>query len=213
MAGSGTSVAPSPTGALRLSAFGRRESLAAVGLGAAVLVLLWLQVVWGYAGKLESATVFQGLAAWLGLGEALPLKEQVVVELRAWRGFCAAGVGAALAASGAMLQGLFRNPLASPSLLGVTTGASLGATLAILALGGYAGSWLAGDAATAWSPVVLTLGAFGGALAVGLLILGVISSVKGRHIALLTDRCIPLNQQRRTSPTSVLGIRCLSSGC
>ncbi len=56
----------------------------------------------------------------------------VLFELRAPRVVAAFTVGAALAAAGAAYQNLFRNPLVSPDILGVSAGASLGAVLAIL---------------------------------------------------------------------------------
>ncbi len=79
-------------------------------------------------------------AALARLSLRAPLQEplQTIIELRLWRALTAAGVGAALSLAGALLQGLFRNPLAAPSLIGVTGGASLGATVAILLVGGYA---------------------------------------------------------------------------
>lgn len=49
-------------------------------------------------------------------------------------------VGAVLAVSGSLLQGLFRNPLADPGLIGVSAGASL-AAIAVIVLGG---TWLGG---------------------------------------------------------------------
>jgi iron complex transport system permease protein len=55
----------------------------------------------------------------------------VVTELRLPRAVLAILVGAALGLSGAVLQGLLRNPLAEPGLLGVTNGAALGAVIAI----------------------------------------------------------------------------------
>ena len=55
----------------------------------------------------------------------------IVTELRLPRTVLAIAVGAALGLSGAVLQGLTRNPLAEPGLLGVSMGASLGAVVAI----------------------------------------------------------------------------------
>lgn len=60
----------------------------------------------------------------------------VVTELRLPRLIAAAFAGAALSASGAAYQGIFRNPLVSPGLLGVSAGAGFGAALAILLFGG-----------------------------------------------------------------------------
>lgn len=67
-----------------------------------------------------------------GGGAVHPAWQSVVIwQVRLPRVLTGAMVGAALAVSGAVLQGLFRNPLASPSVLGVASGASLGAVLAI----------------------------------------------------------------------------------
>jgi iron complex transport system permease protein len=55
----------------------------------------------------------------------------VVMQVRGPRVLAALLVGAALAAAGSAYQGMFRNPLVSPDILGVSTGAALGAVLAI----------------------------------------------------------------------------------
>ena len=72
-------------------------------------------------------------------------------------------VGAALGLSGAVLQGLTRNPLAEPGLLGVSTGAALGAVLAIYfgvtALVGVAGPLLGMVGALAACALTFALGA------------------------------------------------------
>lgn len=62
---------------------------------------------------------------------------QVIWQVRAPRAICAAMVGAALGLAGAVLQGLLRNPLADPGVLGVSATAALGAATAIV-LGGAA---------------------------------------------------------------------------
>jgi iron complex transport system permease protein len=74
-------------------------------------------------------------------------------------------VGGALGLSGAFLQGLFRNPLASPGVLGVTAGASLGASLALALLGGL-GPGILIPAAGLGAPALVTLSALSGALLV-----------------------------------------------
>ena len=60
-----------------------------------------------------------------------PNVETVVLQVRGPRVLAALVVGAALAAAGTAYQGMFRNPLVSPDILGVSTGAALGAALAI----------------------------------------------------------------------------------
>jgi iron complex transport system permease protein len=64
-------------------------------------------------------------------------------------------VGAALSVSGAVFQGLFRNPLVSPSILGVSSGASFGATLAILMAGSSA--WTIESSAFLWGLMAVAL--------------------------------------------------------
>jgi iron complex transport system permease protein len=63
-----------------------------------------------------------------------PALERTLLELRATRVGAAFLAGAALAVGGVVMQGLFRNPLVSPSILGTTAGAMLGGQLALLAL-------------------------------------------------------------------------------
>lgn len=85
------------------------------------------------------------LSKTMGLPVAVdPTVETVVWQIRLPRVLAALLVGAALAAAGATYQGMFRNPLVSPDILGVSAGASLGAILGIffsmpvLAIQGFA---------------------------------------------------------------------------
>jgi iron complex transport system permease protein len=63
--------------------------------------------------------------------DVAPTVETVVLHVRGPRVLAAMAVGAALAAAGAAYQGLFRNPLVSPDILGVSSGAALGAVVGI----------------------------------------------------------------------------------
>ena len=65
-------------------------------------------------------------------GDADPLQIEVLFNIRLPRVLLAACVGGALGISGAALQGLFRNPLADPGLIGVSAGAAFGAVSAIV---------------------------------------------------------------------------------
>lgn len=67
--------------------------------------------------------------------------ESVVWSIRVPRTLMAAIIGAGLAVSGASMQGLFRNPLADPGLIGVSSGASLGAIMAIVSGFSIFGLW------------------------------------------------------------------------
>ncbi|MEF9917633.1 MAG: iron ABC transporter permease, partial [Eubacterium sp.] len=84
-----------------------------------------------------SITPFELWAAfsqkYLGIGPGVtPQIMTVVTEIRLPRAFIGLLVGASLAASGAAFQGLFRNPLVSGGILGVSSGAGFGAALSIL---------------------------------------------------------------------------------
>ncbi len=71
----------------------------------------------------------------LGLSErdSIPSGHRyVLLHLRLPRTVCAILIGSSLSVAGAMMQGLFRNPLADPGLLGVSSGAALGAALVIV---------------------------------------------------------------------------------
>lgn len=85
------------------------------------------------ATSLASGAVQVPLSAALS-GELDPVQRAVLVDIRLPRIGLAAVVGAGLASSGALLQGLFRNPLADPGLVGVSSGAAL-ATAAAVVLG------------------------------------------------------------------------------
>ena len=86
----------------------------------------------------------------------------IITDIRLPRTLLAWLVGAGLAISGAAMQGLFRNPLADPSIIGVTSGASLGASIAVVVIANGIGG------VEQWGGLsVLVMGAFiGGLLAV-----------------------------------------------
>jgi iron complex transport system permease protein len=93
-----------------------------------------------------------------------PNVETVVLQVRGPRVIAALLVGAALAAAGTAYQGMFRNPLVSPDILGVSTGAALGAVLAIFLSLGALG---------------IQLSAFAGGLAAVALVYGVGARLRG----------------------------------
>ena len=97
-----------------------------------------------------------------------PVLRPTLLGLRATRAAAAFLSGAALGAAGAVVQGIFRNPLVSPSILGTTAGASLGGQAILLAPVLFPGLGLLGGAH--WD-VALPLGCLAGAgLALGVLI-------------------------------------------
>jgi iron complex transport system permease protein len=114
----------------------RRASWLVAGMLLAALALAALGVCVGSAG-------FENLIGPLldpqGDPSASAMARQIVWEIRLPRTLGAWGAGALLGLAGAVAQGLFRNPLADPFLLGSASGASLGVALALAAMGGGAG--------------------------------------------------------------------------
>ena len=107
----------------------------------------------------------------------------IIISSRVPQALTATAAGAGLAVSGLQMQTVFRNPLAGPSVLGISNGASLGVAFVVLmsgSLGGVALSRLGylGDAAMSVAAIV-------GALAVMALILYVSQKVKGNVTLLI----------------------------
>lgn len=111
---------------------------------------------------------------WWAAHPVARVDQVVLLQIRMPRLIAAALVGASLAVSGAVMQGLFRNPLADPGLLGVSAGASLGAISAIV-LGGALPPALA--AAAGWH--LVPLAAFAGGW-MAMIALYVIATHQGR---------------------------------
>ena len=89
---------------------------------------------------LTPAQVVKAALAPLGYGgEVLPQAVTIFWSIRLPRILSAVLIGASLSVAGSAYQGMFRNPLVSPDILGVSSGASLGAALAIL---GGASGWV-----------------------------------------------------------------------
>ena len=160
----------------RWNADAKRARFWGVALTVLLGVIIVLQVSHGPTEGIGVREVVHAALAKLGLVDALPGTAQVIAELRLYRALVSVGVGAALALSGALLQAVFRNQLASPSLIGVTTGASLGASVMMLLLS--TSLTLTGSLA-GLGPLLTVMAAFGGAaLCTG--IVTVLSTTGGR---------------------------------
>ena len=140
-----------------------RTTAAALLLGGLLLLSVILNLRFG-AVPISTGDM---LAAF-GFGEGDAGNVMVLREIRLPRLLSALAVGATLSLSGAALQALFRNPLAEPGLLGVSTGAAMGATIWFV----FGAAFLAPLAAIAWlKPFLLPGLAFLGALFSILLVL------------------------------------------
>ncbi len=149
-----------------------RRTLFAYALGAGALALLTLFAF--AAGRFPiSGLELAQLAAnkLFGAGYSIaPSAETVVLQVRGPRILAALLVGAALAAAGTAYQGMFRNPLVSPDILGVSAGAALGAVLGIF---------------FSQNALVIQLGAFAGGLAAVGVVYAVGANVR-RHDPILS---------------------------
>lgn len=97
-------------------------------------------------------------------GDGLEQAELIIGQIRMPRTLLGLAVGAVLALSGVAMQGLFRNPLADPGLVGVSSGAALGAAIAIV------GGASLGGLPDAIAPYLLSASAFAGGLVVTALV-------------------------------------------
>lgn len=142
---------------------GPRRLPAPVVLGtlAVAMVVVAIASLSTGAFHVNGVDVVRVIASHLGIGDAasVPAPARTVVwEVRMPRTLLALVVGAGLGMAGAALQGIFRNPLADPGIIGISSGAALGAVASIVIGIGSLGSWS--------TPVA----SFVGALAVSLLV-------------------------------------------
>lgn len=129
-----------------------------IGLSLLLLMALWLSLALGPVSLPLDATL-RALLRLVGVpldGDGLEQAELILAQIRLPRTLLGLAVGAVLAVSGVAMQGLFRNPLADPGLVGVSSGAGLGAAVAIV--GGAA----LGGLPEALAPYLLSISAFAG---------------------------------------------------
>jgi iron complex transport system permease protein len=143
---------------------GSRSLVVLLGVGLLLLVIMIFAISNGTLEVTPSITVsaiFKGIS-----GQKLEGLEVIVWNLRLPRVVFGALVGASLAACGAAFQGLFRNPLADPYLMGSASGAALGATIAVFATGTASAGFAAGlfSSTSQLVPVLAFLGALGAVL-------------------------------------------------
>ncbi len=149
------------TGGLRLAFAGGRLAFEAPARALAVLAILAAGILGTALASLLTGSyglAWSEVAALLARPEAGNMASTVVWEFRFPRLLAALLAGAMFALSGAILQGMTRNPLADPSLVGVSQGAALAVVTLVVVLPGTAGG-------------LRPLAAFAGALAVAAVIL------------------------------------------
>lgn len=117
----------------------RHYRLILVGLGLALVAAVLLSFWVGYFPLAPREVLHAFLSRFGYQGELRPQAATIFWNIRLPRILSAVFIGASLSVAGATYQGMFRNPLVSPDILGVSSGASLGAAFAIL---NGAANWL-----------------------------------------------------------------------
>ncbi len=141
-----------------------------------ILILLFPACLIFGSVDIPAEQVFRSL---FGLEVENEVWDVIVFESRLPMAITAVLSGAALAVSGLLLQTTFNNPLADPSILGISTGSSLGVAIVILAFGGM----LSTMTTTYYASIVA--GAIIGAIAVMLLLLAFSTVVKSSTMLLI----------------------------
>lgn len=150
-------------------------------LAATIIVLFATNLVYGSV----NIPIDQVLSVLMGKGADKSSWEFIVMQSRLPQAVTAMFCGASLAASGLLLQTYFHNPLAGPSILGITNGASLGVAIVMLVTGGVIGSATAGGTGTHLSGyLAVVAAAFIGAMAIIALLLAVTRFIKN-NLAIL----------------------------
>lgn len=135
-------------------------------LGFLLLLVVWLSLALGPV-SLPLGDTLRALAHMVGLpvsADGLGQAELIVGQIRLPRTLLGIATGGVLALAGVAMQGLFRNPLADPGLIGVSSGAALGAAIAIV----FGAS--IGGLPEAFAPYLLSACAFAGGLLVTALV-------------------------------------------
>ncbi|WP_348935905.1 iron ABC transporter permease [Aquabacter sp. CN5-332] len=166
-------------------------------LGAALLVAVLAAASVG-PYRIPPADVIAALARRLMGGTAVGTVDTVLFQIRLPRILAALLVGAALSAAGAAYQSLFRNPLVSPDILGVSTGAGLGAVAGILLglpVGAIQFLGFGGGLATVLVVILLARSLRGGGDVLVLVLAGiVVGALAGAAISLVKVLADPYDQ-------------------
>lgn len=140
---------------------------------AVVLVAAAVGCVLVGAADIPAGAIFDILC---GSGSGNQAWDYIVLETRLPALATAALAGMALSIAGLLMQTTFDNPLAGPSILGISTGASLGVAIVVMALGAVVGLW---------SRVAVVTGALAGAMAVMLLLTAMSALVRSSAMLLI----------------------------
>ena len=149
--------------------------LANVLLALALLVIALIAISLGPNGIIHPWVIAKSIALKVGILEGSMTADSIIVwNLRLPRVLGTILVGGSLAVSGALIQTLFRNPLAEPFLIGISSGSAFGAVISVAL----------GYSLTGWSGNATSLSAFCGGVGVSIIVYNL--SRRGRGIAMTT---------------------------
>ena len=157
----------------------RSVTLSMLLLVAAILILFFLNLLLGSV-EIPVKSVWNIITG--GSGES-EIWQNILLKSRVPQSLTALVAGAGLAVSGLQMQTVFRNPLAGPSVLGISSGASLGVAFVVLLSGSIGGVAL--SSLGFFGELALTVAAIAGALSVMALIVFVSQKVKGNVTLLI----------------------------
>ncbi len=157
----------------------RSVTLPMLLLVAAILILFFLNLLLGSV-EIPVKSVWNIITG--GSGES-EIWQNILLKSRVPQSLTALVAGAGLAVSGLQMQTVFRNPLAGPSVLGISSGASLGVAFVVLLSGSIGGVAL--SSLGFFGELALTVAAIAGALSVMALIVFVSQKVKGNVTLLI----------------------------
>lgn len=138
--------------------------------GLILLVLSFLALIMLGAVSIPIEEVFDTL---FGKGDESSYIRTIVIQSRVPMAIAAACCGMTLSVAGLVMQTVFHNPLAGPSVLGISSGASFGVATLMLGAGGLWGVMM-----SEWQPVMTTLGAIGGSMMIIIILFIFSSSIK-----------------------------------
>lgn len=155
----------------------RLQTIILLGLGLLLLIAFVLSLGLG-AVNIAPLDTLTALGHTLGLLASQGDSQAIIEQIRLPRTLMGLLVGSTLALTGAVMQGLFRNPLADPSLVGVSSGAALGAAVVIVL-----GTWWIAEIPEPLLPYATVMGAFGGGVITTLLVYRLGQTDQGTSVA------------------------------
>lgn len=158
--------------------FKKRDILLLLGCSIIVFFLFVLNIAMGSV-DISISKIFH---LFMGLEEDR-ITTNIIFNSRVPQALTAVLAGAALSIGGLQMQTLFRNPLAGPSILGISSGASLGVAFVILASGSFGG--FAMSTLGVFGNIAVTLASFIGAISVLMFVVFLAGKVRGNATLLI----------------------------